>query len=365
MNWIKRTALAVIFLIPSIVLLEGGSYFIWRNIEKTNKNLSGQLAVRSILKQGYGRQSTIIPNPYSLYWNNPDFDDPIYGKQFNSGGYRSEELLDRKSDTVVVLALGGSTTNMWPYIQDRTRIWTFLLEEKLSLLLHKDVRVINAGLPFGTTAELLSHYIFKGKYLRPNYVIYHGGGNDAMPLMFPDYKTDYSHVRWSTSGISVRSFFKILVERSYFVRLVVSSILLGDVYNGSPSFSDLNPDEALKRVRSAESIAFRENLQFLAQETGRNGQQLFLIGFLQAAKSGLTKNRPDLRGLEESLLAAVDKHDSIMSEIAQKYDSVSFLKLDKARFDEEWFQDNCHLNEIGEQEKAQQIFDFLKEHIKP
>ncbi len=51
-----------------------------------------------------------------------------------------------------------------------------------------------------------------------------------------------------------------------------------------------------------------------------------------------------------------------MMNIAERHNQ-HFLKLDQERFKDDWFLDNCHLSEEGEQEKARQIFLALENTI--
>ena len=90
---------------------------------------------------------------------------------------------------------------------------------------------------------------------------------------------------------------------------------------------------------------------------------MFLIGFLQAKKENLTRNRSDLIGFEDGIILAVEKHDEVMRSIAEKYENVYFLKLNEDKFKEEWFLDNCHLTEEGEMEKAKQIVEFIEQYV--
>tara|TARA_B100000768_G_C11281133_1_gene378670 strand:+ start:2122 stop:3222 length:1101 start_codon:yes stop_codon:yes gene_type:complete len=362
MSWIKKTILFLFVVTLSLGLLEFGSRSILGVFEKSGINISGRMAVDSLIngKNFRNSEALLVPNPYSLYWNNPNFLDADFGKQYDKYGYRSDEADISNKDLVKILVLGGSTTNMWPYIKDKNKIWTSLLEQKLEQYLNKNIVIINAGLPYGTSAEALAHYSMNAKYLKPNITIYHGGGNDTMPLLFPNYKTDYSHVRWSTTGLMLRPQFKVILEKSYFLKLLYSVIFTGNVYNGSPDFQGLNLNEVDKRVLNTESQAFRGNINMLAAENTRLGALTVFVGFLQAKKENLTKNRPDLIGLENSLILGAEKHDVIMKDISEYNSNVSFLKLDQSKFEDDWFQDNCHLNEAGEVEKAKQIFEFIK-----
>ena len=362
MNWIKRYAPVFLSSIFFISLLELGSYGILKYFEWAEINQSGMAFLDSQLGN-FNDTTTIIPNPYSLYWNNPEYRDKEYGKIYNSLGYRSIELESLGADTKRILALGGSTTNAFPYVKDNKKIWTYLVEDKLNTSSSSTYHVMNAGLPYGTTAELLSHYLFKGKFTQPKYVIFHGGGNDMMPLFFPNYKTDYSHVRWTQAGAGMRSKVRQFVSSSNTLKLITSLAFSYNPSNGSPPFDSLDAKEVLQRVENTQPIAFRENLEVLASETLRHGSQLFLVGFLQAKKKNLTRNLPDLIGFEDASVLAVERHDKIMKEIAEKYQNVHFLKLNADRFKEEWFLDNCHLTELGEIEKAKQIGDFLLKYL--
>jgi lysophospholipase L1-like esterase len=362
MSWIKKNLPILLSLLLTLGLFELGSYGILKYFDKMGINKAG-LTFLSTQLGNSAIKTTIIPNPYSLYWNNPEYTDTDYGKIYNSLGYRSIEESEINVNSKRIFALGGSTTNVYPYVKDNSKIWTYLVETTLNENKPFNYHVINAGLPYGTTAELLSHYIFKGKYTNPDYVIYHGGGNDMMPLFFQNYQTDYSHVRWSEAGAKIRSKIKTLISKSNTLQLITSLAFTYSPSNGSPPFNSLNPDDVTKRVQNQDPVAFRENLEVLASETQRHANKLFLIGFLQAKKENLTRNRSDLIGFEDGIILAVEKHDEVMRSIAEKYENVYFLKLNKDKFKEEWFLDNCHLTEEGEMEKAKQIVEFIEQYV--
>jgi lysophospholipase L1-like esterase len=362
MSWIKENSPLLLSFLFFFGLLELGSYGILRYCDAMGINKQGLAFLNSQLGNP-NTTTTILPNPYSLYWNNPEYTHKEYGKIYNSLGYRSIELNEINKSTTRILALGGSTTNVFPYVKDNRKIWTYLVEKKLNRDAPYKYHIMNAGLPYGTTAELLSHYIFKGKYTNPDYVIYHGGGNDMMPLFFPGYKTDYSHVRWSEAGAYMRNKVKTLVSKSNTLKLITTLAFTYNPSNQSPPYDSLSPDEVLKRVQNQEPTAFQENLEILISETQRQEKKLFLIGFLQAKKENLTRNRPDLLGFENAAIVAVEKHDEVMRKISEKYEHVHFLNLNEQKFKAEWFIDNCHLTEEGEMEKAKQITEFLRQHV--
>lgn len=372
MSWIKRELVPVLMSITIFIgLLELGSYCILKYFKVSGINKAGMAFLNTQLigfdedgkLDNFNDVTTMIPNPYSLYWNNPEYRDIEYGKIYNSLGYRSIELDSLDSETIRILALGGSTTNVYPFVKNNNKIWTYLVEKKLNINSKSKYHVMNAGLPYGTSAELLSHYIFKGKYTLPKYVIYHGGGNDRMPLFFPNYETDYSHVRWSQAGAGMRNKVIQLISYSNSLKLLTSVAFTHSPYNGSPSFEKLDTNEVLLRVKNTKNLAFRENLEVLASETLRQESKLFLVGFLQAKKQNLSSNDPYLEGFEDALILANERHDKIMKEIAEKYENVYFLKLNADRFRDEWFIDNAHLTELGEAEKAEQISSFIAKYL--
>ena len=141
------------------------------------------------------------PHPYLLWENTPEYISPEGIRQTNNLGYRNKEDLDFTKDAKVfrILALGGSTT--WGYLlDDPDDTWPSQLEGILNDALSENsdfdkIEVINGGLNYATSAELLLHYLFRDRYLDPDIVIIHTGGNDAKLLLFHDYNPDYSFFR--------------------------------------------------------------------------------------------------------------------------------------------------------------------------
>ncbi|MEX0287395.1 MAG: SGNH/GDSL hydrolase family protein [Paracoccaceae bacterium] len=357
MSWIKNSLPKLLLVLFWLALLELGCWAIWNFA--TSERHPGAAAIRQALSGEVNRFNTILSHPYSLYWNNPDFEDAEFGPQYNALGHRSGPVPE-DDDSFVVLALGGSTTNAYPYVRDRNLIWTALLEDHLEGYLNREVTVLNAGLPYGTTAELMVHFLMTGKYLNPDLVIYHGGGNDGMPLMFPGYRTDYSHVRAAAKARPPSKALVTLLRVSHTVRVIAAQVMDGSVYQAQPfGFEALDPAETLERVRTTEPVAFESNLSIITREAMHLGADVLLVGFLQAKKENLATNRTDIAGLEEAILLASDKNEAVMRKVAAE-NGQTFLRLDQDRFQDDWFLDNTHLTKEGEAEKARQIFESLK-----
>jgi lysophospholipase L1-like esterase len=351
----------LVIIVVLLVVIELAGYFAWSYL-KNNERQGGVWKVQQIIgESSKNSKGTIVSHPYSLYWNNPNFKDE-FGSQYNSLGHRNKYESQTKVD-FKILVLGGSTTNEYPYVKDPTKIWTAVLEKKLKdeFPTHS-IAVINAGAAYATSAELLSHYVFIGMDLKPDMVIFHEGGNDIVPLLFENYKSDYSHFRKSTASGDGRPFEKALLTHSYTARVFYAYWLRKEGVYDSRSFAQIDKVAASKRVHESSSPAFTRNVENIIRLALSEKSQVLLVGFLQAERSQLAKNNPAFIGLEDALIEGVKKHDSIMTELAKSY-SIQFLKLDQNKFSPSWFLDNCHLKEEGDEEKANQILLLVRQLI--
>jgi lysophospholipase L1-like esterase len=309
----------------------------------------------SEIEKGYLR-----PHPYLLYTNAPNFQGAGY-QQTNSLGYRNEEFEFQKDrDTIRILCLGGSTTFMWPYIKNPKDTWVAQLEKKLQAVSGKRVQVINAGLSYGTSAEALAGYVFRHRHLRPDIIIYHGGGNDVLPLFFEGYDPEYTHFRSHGNGLIPRPGERSLLARSNIAKYVYARWLepVATVYFTKP-FWEVPAHDALERVARQDPEGFRRNVEYLVSQGKQAGSQIILFGFLQARKENLAKNAGAFAGYEEALVLGLQKSYQVMAHVAERH-GVPFIIPQQDMFRDEWFQDNCHLTVEGEGAKAEILFDVLK-----
>lgn len=139
----------------------------------------------------------VIGQPYLNYALAPDFKDGD-GSQHNAHGQRGPLVpMERQPGTLRVLCLGGSTTYGWS-VRRPDEAYPGQLQALLAAKPppgYSEVEVINAGLPWGTSAELLTHYHFKFHYYRPDWVVLHVGINDAQAIDADNFHPDYSHWR--------------------------------------------------------------------------------------------------------------------------------------------------------------------------
>jgi hypothetical protein len=307
-------------------------------------------------------RSSLISHPYLLYANAPNARRAGY-RQTNSLGYRNDEFaIPKDEQTIRILCLGGSTTLMLPYIENPKDTWVAQLERKLQAISSKRVQVINAGLSYGTSAEAVAGYVFRHRFLQPDIVIYHGGGNDVLPLFFDGYDAEYTHFRGHGTGLRPRPGEPTLLMRSNIAKYLYARWLepVATVFYTKP-FWEVPPHEALERVKRTDPEGFRRNVDYLVSQAKQAGAQVVLFGFLQARKENLSKNAGAFRGFEEALVLGLQKNYAVMDEVARRH-GVPFIIPAQEKFKDEWFQDNCHLTVEGEAMKAEILFDSLKDN---
>ena len=344
-----------IYLIFLILLIELPSYFLWEKLLK-NKNSAGIYNVKKIIQsKDINKIAKIKSHPYSLYWNNENFS--FKNKRiYSSKGYRSSELDNNYQ--LHILALGGSTTNSFPYVKENKKLWTKILEEKLSKFLNIKVLVSNAGLQSATSQEILIHFLQNGIYTNPDLVIIHSGGNDVGALLFPDYKTDYSHIRSSSSGFE-RKYEKIILKYSFFLRIFYSVWLnKNGIYKDYPyDPSKLDKLKLLERVKENKSPVYRNNLSIITRETINIGSKVLFVGYLHDTEENRILKNLENKESEEAYTIGVNKHHMIMKNIANEYGQF-FLKLNPKKYEKD-FLDHTHLNEKGHKKKANDIYNFI------
>jgi hypothetical protein len=339
------------------LILEFVSYFAYKHLPGRFSN--GKRIVEINLGQG-GEAASIIPHPYMLYANNPSYNkDGV--RQHNSLGYRGDEFDPEKDpETLRILTLGGSTTYGY-LINNPNETWPAKLQEMLRSHTGQKVEVINGGLKYGTSAELLASYVFRHRYLKPDIIIFHEGGNDAIPVLFPDYHPEYTHFRGHGSGAQMRYGEKVLLHSNVFkIFYTLWLNKLETVYKAQPyPLSELDRKEAEKRVDDDRHFeGFRRNVELLIQLADIDKAEIVLFGFVQAREENLSKNRKDHVGLEKTVVKCVEKNKAIMHALASRYGSV-YIEASQDLFKDEWFLDNCHLNPDGEEAKARFVLQNL------
>ena len=287
----------------------------------------------------------------------------------NEHGYRGRAVPFDKSPRVArVLCVGGSTTYSTGVLKASDSY-----PANLERILNENppagydrVEVMNGGLPYGSTAELLTHYHFKFRWFRPDLVVINTGGVDADATARPHYQPDYSHWRRQPHVEPPLPPYTRWLMRSRVVAL--AAILL--VHGQPPSrFATLLtaksgedyvpkahwfPDRAVAQQTELpdELYAFRVNLLRLLDEIRDDGAKAVLVPF-RAAPPEAGRGEYD-----EQMWAGFRRNEQELYELAEQLDlPIAPFPADTIASDS-WV-DRAHVDERGTRAKAAHIAPFV------
>jgi lysophospholipase L1-like esterase len=332
--------------------------FLWvPRLEKTRRLLRGELEFEPTFQYSVGQA-------YLLYVPTPNYKNDS-GLQHNAHGYRGKALPQARTPGVArILCLGGSTTYGWG-AWDSDQTYPAHLERLLTAQPpagFKAVEVLNAGLPYGTTAEMLTHYHFKFHFYDPDLVILNPGGNDAQGLISPYYHPDYSHWRQPLvppQQVAPRAR-RLLQSRLVALFLVP---LLYDPYpdskfvnfEGRPPMAPWydkalpNPERRLLDIPK-QDIAFSHNLDLLVDEILKDGHKLLLVPFRLNPRTDYGPG----------MMAAVKQEEQLLRDLATSRQLPFAPFLADIISPENWLDACCHVNGRGNLEKANHLLPFAR-----
>lgn len=314
------------------------------NIRTGKRNNIGQFSVRT----------------YGLYWQTSNYYSNGF-KQTDSNGFRWKGYdVTKEKKEFRIIAYGGSTTFSNYFLPDPNDCWPHILERKLNSKSDKKYEVINAGLNYGMTPEILCHFIFEGSAFCPDLVILHGPGNDILPISVGDSTLDYRNTRqvFSSRG---RKYEKLILNNCGIVRLIYAIWLRGSgLIQFEPEFSESVTVQS-SRLTNQKPIAFENNVKTLVDICVQRGIRVVLIDFLLAPKESIESLKP---GLAEGIIFATNEMNQIFRIIASSQPNfVHHIAESKFCIQKEDFGDTCHLYHRGEYSKAETIFNSIKELI--
>jgi len=246
-------------------------------------------------------------------------------------------------------------------VSDYRDAWVWQLGSMLAAKMETKVEVLNAGIPYATTAENLADYVFRYRYLHPDLVVIESGGNDQMVTWYPDYNPEYTHFRaqgtWWEPPKKKSFILRSNIAKVVFTRWLNSHLQLVSMDPSPPAL--LDRQEVLQRVRTNHLEGFQRNLDLVVKLAKNDGCSVLLVGFLQARKENLTRNRPEFRGLEQAWEEGLVRHLAVMKNVAATNGVPLVIPLQE-KFSDEMFTDNCHLTKEGERIKAGQVQPALE-----
>ncbi len=312
------------------------------------------------------RVQNTIGQPYLLYICAPNYAHPRNGPQHNADGYRGKAVpLERRPGVLRVLCLGGSTTYGWT-VSYPNQTYPAVLEDLLRANLpagYTDVEVLNGGLPYATSAEILTHYHFKYHYYRPDLVVINEGGNDAQGYLQKYYHPDNSN--WRQPLLNLRPLPQRLrwLARSRFLSYVMLNTFYVDQLTGgefyvkggavppAPWFK-LDGELVSQPVEIPDDkLSFAHNMETLIRNVLADKARVLLVPF--RAAPGVYEARGDHFELSQIL-----RHEQLFRAFAAKY-GVGYAPFPASVISDEHWTDHCHLNPEGEAQKAAHLAPYV------
>jgi len=281
----------------------------------------------------------------------------------NEQGYRGKAVALKKSPGIARLLCMGASTTYSTGVERACESYPAQLERILNESPPAGwdgVEVINGGLPYGSTAELMNHYHFKFHFFAPDLVILNTGGADADATGRPHYQPDYTHWRRQPC---VPDPMPVLTRWTMHSRVVALATILF-VHGRPPSrFETLLPgqdtlpaarwfpEEPLEELVNLpdDVYAFRHNLERMIDEIQDDGSKVLLVPFRPAPGEGYP----------EIIRNGFKRNEQEVRELAKE------LGLPLAPFPVETISkgnwtDRAHVNTEGTREKAAHIAPFAR-----
>ncbi len=311
--------------------------------------------------------SRYLSLPYYPYTPNPGYTTEAV-VQHNEQGYRGAPVPVMKGEKFRVLCLGGSTT-YGTVVKTPEQTYPAQLEKILNQwhlsgklrLTEKGVEVINGGVEAATSAEELTHYLFKFRYYQPDLIIIHSGGNDAMidPAQ-PEFQPDYSHYRRLRFHLEPLPGKSGWLLNSYFLSFLTVHFFYSDFASQNHYFSHTGNQQYIKWMDNS----IFTNPDFEQEEYNfypffRNHATL-----IQAAKADectiinitFALNPNDEWVVSNELFR---KQNSLNNEIIEKLSRQNNIHFIPYHYDSissaSYWLDDCHLSAEGEMEKAMMV----------
>lgn len=349
-------------LVGALVVAEVGSRILWQVLDKKRGlRLTHQIRRDWLTDLPECRMSSLVPVPYGLYWNRSRHVDAEGRHQTNSLGYRQgaeETIVPKPEETFRILVLGSSTTFSDAGAPLPSDAWPAKLKSHLPGPPpgFDRVEVLNAGLNYALSTELLMHLMLVGLHVEPDMVVWEGPGNDWLPAAVGDTSPDYRGTRVPGEYPRPRFGERALVKRSFLARLILALWLRATRSTGlislEPEGVDWSSKELADRIRNDPFDTFRRNVELVAEVCQARNIPLLLIPFT----TGTTKSQL-LSGLRshdflEARASATRRLNQVMAEVAAEHPGNTTYLAQEQPIPDHLYLDGTHLLPEGEGLKA-------------
>jgi lysophospholipase L1-like esterase len=323
-----------------------------------NQVLKHQLAKPKDL----GIASLYVPHHYYLYAGRPAYRSDDGAVRHNGVGCRAEDVpMARRPGVTRIVTVGGSTTYS-TLVRRNEDVYTYRLQALLTDWastrgLDRSFEVINCGVPGSTSAENLSRYIFALSEYRPDLLVVQQGINDALPRALPHVSRDYREFAktWDEPEKARSRWFVSRLLRAARNRFGDSIWTQGVNFLVRRPFWDARASGASEQNYERNTAAvFDANTRYLVRLGQHDGAEVLLM-----TEHLVSDKATDWRRLPPGRGRATLEHNALLETIARDQRTL-FLDLQAALCAcPERMPDGRHLNEQGEGEKAQAIFEYL------
>jgi lysophospholipase L1-like esterase len=348
--WFKVAILAF-----SYLLLEAGSALVYK-LALTDPERAAIYARRA----DSFATTVQIPHPYTLIALNPR--GIAYGRpQMNRLGFRSPETtVARPPGTARIVCLGGSTT-YGTSVERPDQAYPAQMQEYLRRQLGRDgVEVLNGGISYGCSFEILSTFLYRVLPLDPDIVVVDCSINDIEPLLLPDYAEDYTHWRQNWAAPTIAPWLRVALH-SPFVSVLYAKV--ARPHARAISYQKQKVDvlniETLPltpEIRARKATAYRRNIENLLLVARGRGIRVLLV-------------TPKARFERPHFAWVFAQHRAILAELSRRYDAPLCDFYSRFRLaDEHWVDirgnpDPVHLDAYGERLKGELVGADLLTHF--
>ena len=349
----KKISKQVLYVIYVVLFIELASFLTIKILTNTNEKL--QRDINYFLSDSSPR---FVPDLRSDYKPNK------HHPNINKFGYRSGGRQYTK-DSFRIMCVGGSTT--WG---DGTKDSSNTYPAQLELFLKSkgyNVNVINAGVPYHTSLDVLMRFITKGLFFKPNMLLIHTGLNDNGPVQSPfAYKPDYSH--WRKVRVNNRNLYKKLWYEFPFSipRLFFILYFNFDSQNTVSQQTSNVREELIAKTptNQGRTEGFKNYFSTILAIAKANNITPFTVKINNdhSRKNSFAKRYFQGENLEHAIKRdkkITQLHNSIMDSISTA-NGVKVIPFNEFQpSSQSYWYDNCHLTEAGIREKAIFIGEYL------
>lgn len=313
-------------------------------------------AVAPIRANAYSR-AIQQPHPYTLITLSPGRSNDGY-RQINDRGFRSSEVaMPKPPGRFRIFCLGGSTT-YGTSVADPAKTYPAQLQAYLREKSgNPDIEVINAGISYACSFEVLSTFLYRVLPLEPDLVVVDASINDVEPLLMPEYAEDYTHWRQNWTAPSAPFWLRAALMSPTF-SILYAKIAKPHTKAASYQKAKLNVHyldklDVSSEVLARKPTAYRRNLENLVLVAKGRGIKVMLAN---------ARNRDTQPHIER----VYEMHREVTSDLSKTYgvavcDFHSLgMRIPKSHFvNIRGGSDPNHLDAAGERMKAEIFGDTL------